>query len=481
MKNTGNIHQRAGRAAGRRLRRLRVVMERDASQNTLVIITGFLVGLFTGSIAAALKLLVSMVNELCLLGIDTDVPNWPILLYPLAGVAITALFQRYVVGQQCSRGTYLIRRHIDSGDSRISPFMMFDPMIGCSVTIGMGASGGTEGPVALCGSAVGSNVARALRLTPSWDRLMMAIGAGAGIAAIFKAPMGGVLFALEVLQMEFTTIPMIALVLACILASSTASLFSNFTLDIDFYQSMRIDVSLMGWVALLGVLCGLYCIYFNYTKNRTAGCFLGMRNRVWAALGSGALLSVSAFVFPALFGTGMDVVEDLINGRSAEFLAGGLFTGHSGEWGWVVFAAMGMLLLKGALVGAAYSGGGISGDFVPTLFAGCVLGFLFGQGMNTVFGMHMPVWYFCLMGMAAVMAGTVHAPLMAIFILCETTDTSGYLVAYLVAVALCYATVKVVTPKSWYAETGHDDMMMIRMWKKTPEIKISGRRPRDRN
>lgn len=397
----------------------------------------------------------------------------------MIGIVVTWLFQRYIVGTQCGNCTYLVQRNIDNGSSYFSPFMMFNPTMGCAVTIGMGASAGQEGPMALCGSAVGSNVSRMLGLTPEWSRIMMVIGAGAGIAAIFKAPIGGALFALEGLQMEFSSIPMLTLIIACLLAISTASLFSNFTMDIMFDQTMKPDLHLMGWVALLGIICGLYSIYFKYTCNHTASYFLKMKRRWLAAIGTGVVMSVSVFLFPALYGTGLDVVQNLINGQNTSFLSGGLFASHSDEMTWILCAAAAMLLLKGVLVGAAFSGGGISGTFLPTLFAGAMCGFLFGNVVNISFGADLPVWYFSLMGMAAVMAGTLHVPLMAIFITCEATDTSSYMAAYLVAVGLCYAVVRVAPPKSYFSTPEGRETLLYGLWKQTPALRNEDNKPQD--
>lgn len=458
------------------VRRLRGFVLKNFSENMLMVVIAIIIGIFSGALATAMRTLISYIYQLCSPDTSAAAPDYFVLIYPVAGIIITALFQRYVVGYQCARGTYIIKTALNKKEGSLNSFLVFDPLIGCSVTIGMGASSGTEGPIALCAAAAGSNIADFFHLSPNWKRNMIIIGGAAGIAAIFKSPFGGVLFALEVLQMELTSIPVIALILASIVGSATASFLTGFSMDMILHLKIHIDGSMMIWVALLGILAGMYSIFYNFTKNKTADYFRGMKRRWLAALLTGALMSAAVFLIPALFGTGENVMQSLVNGNKVDFLSGGLFTGHSENFIWMIISLISMLLIKGVLVGAAFSGGGVAGDFLPTLFAGSILGFLFATCMNTFFPLTLPEWYFALIGMAAVMAGTIHAPLMAIFILAESTGTIVYLPAYVVAVFICYGTVKFLTPKSWYSETGHDDLQMLKMWNKTPKIEDNRRR-----
>lgn len=142
-------------------------------------------------------------------------------------------------------------------------------------------------------------------------------------------------------------------------------------------------------------------------------------------------------------------------------------------------AIVAILLLKGILVAASYSGGGVAGDFVPTLFAGCMAGYLFSFGLNTLFDIDLPMWFFALMGMGAVMAGTIHAPVMALFVVCEITNTYAFIVPYVVVISLSYATVKTLAPKLTYSATGHDDILALSMLKERSKNKAS--KPQDQS
>ncbi|MDE7180206.1 MAG: chloride channel protein [Muribaculaceae bacterium] len=444
----------------------------NMSESVVLILIALIIGILTGCAAAVLKRLVKMLNEALLWGVSSEGLEWRLLVLPLAGVLITSIFQRYVVRGSVAQGTKIIRDTIASGSGRLSLLTAFNSVIGCSLTMGFGASGGTEGPTALAGSALASNVGRFFRLPPVWSKLLVAIGGGAGIAAIFKSPMGGVLFTLEVLQMHLTTLSVIALIIACLFASSTAYLLSDFSFDIEFWRQMPMEPSTLGWVALLGVFCGFYSIYYNYTKARCQKYFMAIRNPWIGALSTGLVLSVCIFLFPALFGEGFGVLESLVNGTEYRFARSGILSLFSGSW--VIFAAVGaLLLLKGILVAASYSNGGVAGDFVPTFYAGAMAGFLFGLLLNQCFGVEISEWYCALIGMGCVMAGTIHAPLMAIFILCETTNTYGYIFPYLIAIFISYAIVEIFTPKSWRGDASHDDIESL--LKDNPKLGLKSR------
>lgn len=431
------------------------------SHSVVLVSVALVMGVLTGVSAAVLKGLIAFFGRVLLgLRIDMAEPDLRFLLWPLVGIFLTSIFQRYVGRCNVSRSTGVIRDTLDSSDARLGPATIFTPVVGCALTIGFGASAGSEGPAALSGAAIGSTVGRWFGLPDRWLRLLVGIGAGAGIAAIFKSPVGGVLFTLEVLQMTTTTLSVLALVIACIFSSVTAYMLSDFTFDILFLHNTPFDPHMLGWLSVLGVFCGLYCIYYNYSKQRSDKIFGSIRNPWLSALATGAMLSAGIFLFPVLYGEGFKVITSLVNGGEVSFNAAGAFA-HTHGMVWVIVCMAGVLLLKGILVSASYSGGGVAGDFVPTFFAGAVAGYLFATLCNIWFDAHLPEWFFALAGMGAVMAGTIHAPLMSIFLLCETTNTYGYIFPYLVVIAISYATVKILTPKSWYAGTGHDDLMSL--------------------
>lgn len=430
-------------------------------QSIRIVLVALVMGVLTGAAAALLKALIAFFTRLTLgRHINLSEPDLKILIWPLAGILLTSIYQRYLARCDVSDSTMVIRRTLGSKNWLLPISMIFNPIIGCSLTMGFGASAGSEGPTALSGAAIGSNVGRWFGLPSDWLRLLVGIGGGAGIAAIFKSPVGGVLFTLEVLQMPTSTLSVIALVIACVFSATTAYLLSGFTFDILFLHNTPFDPAMTGWVALLGLFCGLYCIYYNFTKSRSAQMFKRISNSWVASLATGIMLSVGVFMFPTLFGEGFKVITGLVNSAEVSFGGAGAFAGYSGMT-WTFICMSGVLLLKGVLVSASNSGGGVAGDFVPTFFAGAVAGFLFASLCNVWFDAQLPPWFFALAGMGAVMAGTVHAPLMSLFLICETTNSYAYIFPYLLVISISYATVKLLTPKSWNSTTDHDDLMSL--------------------
>lgn len=409
-----------------------------------LVIIASLIGVFTGMAAVVIKSLIRLITDLVMRDLHIGHYNLKLLIWPVTGVLLVSIYQRYVVRRNIARGTAVIKSDL-AGKTKLGPFMIFNPIVGCAATIGFGASGGSESPTALSGAAIGSTVGKWFDVSGDMLRLMVAIGGGAGISAIFKSPFGGVLFALEVLRVEMTTRTVMALIIACLLASTTAYFLSNYTFDIFFNQAVQLDSGRFLWFALLGLFCGLYSLYYSASKNWAARRFESIRNPWIAALITGAILSFGAYMFPTLYGEGMGSITSMINGHEISFTASGILAATTSKV-WVYVALIAILLIKSILVSAANSGGGVAGEYVPTFFAGACAGYLFAMALNDIFGLDLPVWFFALAGMGAVMAGTVHAPLMAIFILVESTNTFAYLVPYIVTIVICYIVVRLFTP-----------------------------------
>ena len=432
-----------------------------------MIFVAFAIGVGAGLAATLLNAGVHYLFDLSTSGADQAQINYRYLWIPLVGICLTSIYQNVITRDNVARGTYQIKVRMLNGKWKITPFTIFNPLVGCSLTVGLGASSGTEGPVALSSAALGSNIGRWCGFSAPWVRIMAGVGAAAGIAAIFKAPVAGVLYALEVLQMSISTFPLVGLIIACVTAATTVYLLTDMSFDIPFSNAMHFDVSLIGWVILFGLFCGFYSMYYNYTKMRAFHYFSGIKSKVAAAVATGLLLSAGAFLFPALFSTGGVTIDAILNGDPFSYTSGGLFSGQGSGMRWMLLGAVGVLLLKGVLVAASHSGGGVSGEFVPTLFAGCVAGWLFASGLNYFTGTHLPVWFFALLGMAAVMAGSIHAPVMAFFVLVETTDTYSFMVSYFAVIIVAYATVKILTPTKYF-DNGLSDLLALKLQKNVP-------------
>ena len=371
--------------------------------------------------------------------------NLGLLVIPLVGILLAVAFQRYVARRNLQHGVDQMQARLKASRLRIPEVYAWGPFIASTLTLGFGGSAGAEGPIATSGSAIGSILARKFGLPPQLVRVMIGCGAGAGIAGIFKAPVGGFMFAIEVMGMEFASVPLIALIIACLLSGMTCYGLSGFTLDVPLTQVQHFHPEMAGWVIVMGVFCGLYSLYYRWVAGRLRALFAYI-GRPWAtALCSGAILSVLVFVFPALYGEGYDTMARVIDGHFSALSDFSFFSFSGNLSSALVVGVCGAIaLVKPAACIATNSGGGVAGDFAPTLFAGCMAGMFFAGVASLIPDVNIYAPNFALSAMAAVMAGVVKAPLMAVFIVIEMTGYFGMMFPVTLAVGASYGTVILV-------------------------------------
>lgn len=402
------------------------------------------VGLAAGSAAALLKWLIGHMSEAAhsMMGITHG--NMLLILLPVVGIVLSGMFQRYVLHRDIEHGSDRLKDALRRGDYYISPKLTYGPIVASTFTLGFGGSAGSEGPIATCGAALGGNLSRWFGLGPDKVRIMIACGAAAGIAGIFKAPVGGMLFALEYLAVELTTISVIAILATCLIASLTAYVLSGCVPDLSLLRYVPQNYGYLPAVLLLGICCGLYAMYYNRTGMWARRRLEAMGNPWIRNLMSGASVGVILFLFPALYGEGYGVIGQLMNmpGYTLGNYSPLYLLGSSGE-GALLLLAAGMLLCKGVAAFSTNSGGGVAGDFAPTLFAGAILGYVMVGVCRHCLGYEVPMPVLVLGGMAGVMAGAVRCPLMAIFITVEMTAAYEYLLPVTIAGLTSYAVVRI--------------------------------------
>ena len=425
---------------------------RNLSEKAFVFLLAAFVGLLAGAGAFILKRLVAAVSHLLMAHFREGSANWIFLVVPLAGIVLTGIFCRYVMRARLAHGVRQLMKGLANKVYSLKGYLTFAPILASTITLGFGGSAGSEGPIAYTGAAIGSNVAKVFRLTPRLMMLMVGCGAGAGIAGIFKSPLGGALFTLEVLRLPMNTFSVMVLMVTVVIASMTAYLLSGCTLDIPLDQTVAFDAGLFPFILLLGIFCGLYSLYYSYVMKKI-GELLGRIDNPWLKnLAGGVLLAVLIFVFASLYGEGYGVVGKMINGNFSELVEGSVFAGH-GDGGpmLLILVACGIMLAKCFATSATNNGGGVSGDFAPTLFAGCIVGFFFASLLNTLFGLSLPEAHFAFYAMAGVMAGAIRAPLMAMFLTCEMGAAYSYFLPLMLTAAISFGVVRLFTADSYFS------------------------------
>ncbi|MDE6286751.1 MAG: chloride channel protein, partial [Muribaculaceae bacterium] len=415
-----------------------IVNLRDKFAGSPIIVVGpvvcLVVGLLTGAAAALLKWLIGHMSELAKSLMHLESGNWTLIVLPVIGIVLTGIFCRYVLRRNIEHSSEKIKNALHHGMDNVSGKLIYGPLIASTFTLGFGGSAGSEGPIATVGAALGGNISRKLGLSDDIVRVMIGCGAGAGIAGIFKAPVGGMLFTLECMAMPLSTLAVIGILATCMVSSLTAYVLSGYVPDLSLERFVPQSTQYIPAVILLGLICGFYALYYNATGRAVARRLGAMANPWVRNVASGLGVGLLLFMFPALYGEGYSVVADLMN--KPDYVLGDYsplyFLKEFHGYG-LLLIAVGILLVKGIAAYGSNSGGGVAGDFAPTLFAGAIMGYVVVLASRTIFGVELPMPVFVLGGMAGVMAGAVKAPLMAIFLTVEMTASYEYLLPVSIA------------------------------------------------
>ena len=386
---------------------------------------------------------------------DTTGANGLYLLYPVVGIFLTMLFIRYVVRDDISHGVTKILYAISQRMGRIKKHNMFSSVIASSITIGFGGSVGAEAPIVLTGSAIGSNLGMAFKMQHRTLMILVGCGAAGAVSGIFKAPIAGLVFTLEVLMIDLTMASLLPLLVSCVTAATVSYIVTGTDAMFQFNLDRAFDMERIPHVILLGILCGLVSLYFTRAMNACEGMFRKFNERPYIKLLiGGAMLSVLIFIFPPLYGEGYDTIHLLLNGTTAEewntVMNNSLFYGFGNVL--LIYLIL-IVLFKVFASSATNGGGGCGGIFAPSLFLGCITGFIWARSCNMIGmgGVSVPEKNFALLGMAGLMSGVMHAPLTGIFLIAELTGGYDLFLPLMITSVAAYLTIIVFEPHSIYS------------------------------
>ena len=434
--------------------RLNQWRKENISEKMFVLILAFFVGLFSAVAAFILHWIINQIVHVLTSQFNADSYNWLYLVYPVAGIYLTSLFVRYVVKDNISHGITRILYAISSNKSRLKPHNTWSSVIASAITIGFGGSVGAEAPIVLTGSAIGSNLGRLFRMDSKTLMLLVGCGAAGAIAGIFKAPIAGLVFTLEVLMIDMTMTSLLPILVSCVTATTFTYIFSGDAALFSFHLDNDWTVQRTPACVLLGIFCGLVSLYFIRTMSFAEGIFARFQNKPYVKLViGGVILSLLIFIFPSLYGEGYNSINLLLNGKTEadwyQILNNSPFSGHPNVF--ISYIAF-VLLLKVFATSATNGGGGCGGTFAPSLFIGCFAGFLFSRLWNMYeIGVYVPEKNFALMGMAGVMSGVMHAPLTGIFLIAELTGGYSLFLPLMIVSVSSYLTINIFEPHSIYS------------------------------
>lgn len=429
--------------------------EEQISDKKFVLFLSFVVGICTAVAALLLKTLIHLIESLLTDRFDVTGANGLYLLYPVVGIFLTMHFIRYVVRDDISHGVTKILYAISQRQGRIKSHNMFSSVVASAITIGFGGSVGAEAPIVLTGSAIGSNLGRVFKLEHRTLMLLVGCGAAGAVAGIFKAPIAGLVFTLEVLMIDLTMGSLLPLLVSCVTATTVSYIATGTEAMFQFNLDNPFAMERIPHVILLGIICGMVSLYFTRAMNSCENMFRRFAARPYVKLLiGGAMLSILIFVFPPLYGEGYDTIHLLLNGKTPEewdmVMNNSLFYGLGDVL--LIYLVL-IVLLKVFATSATNGGGGCGGIFAPSLFLGCITGFVWARFCNlmNVGGVEVMEENFALLGMAGLMSGVMHAPLTGIFLIAELTGGYDLFLPLMITSVSAYLTIVVFEPHSIYS------------------------------
>lgn len=429
-------------------------IHRHVPQRQLVLVVAFLIGLCASFAGLVLHWIIEEIQQLLTSGFTSNSYNLLYLVFPMVGIFFTSLFIKYVVKDNISHGITRVLYAISAKQSRLKGHNCWSSVIASAITIGFGGSVGAEAPIVLTGSAIGSNLGRLFYMDKKTLMLLVGCGASAAIAGIFKAPIAGLVFTLEVLMVDLSMASLMPTLISCVTATCFTYIFRGEESLFSFQLESAWGVERIPAGVLLGVFCGMISLYFIRLMSSCEGVFAQLKNyRYTRLLLGGIILSSLIFFFPVLYGEGYKAINVLLNGSTEAdwnmIMNNSLFYGHGKLL--VLYIAL-VTLTKVFATSATNGSGGCGGTFAPSLFIGAFGGFLFARVWNiNQFGLYLPEKNFALLGMAGVIAGVMHAPLTGIFLIAEITGGYQLFMPLIIVSLVSVMFISIFEPHSIYA------------------------------
>ena len=428
--------------------------QKHVSDRELVLVLAFAIGFLASLAAYILHIIIGQIEELVTSGFHVMTINWLYLLYPVIGIWLTSLFVKYIVRDNISHGITRVLYAISTKQSRLKAHNTWSSIVASAITIGFGGSVGAEAPIVLTGSAIGSNLGRIFHLDNRTLMLLVGCGATAAVSGIFKAPIAGLVFTLEVLMVDLTMASLLPILISSVTATCFSYFFTGGSPMYHFQMDYLWSLERVPPTILLGIACGFISLYFMRLMSWCENGYGKLSKYPYLKLLVGGLvLSSLIFLFPSLYGEGYNSLGLFIEGKTEadwmQVMSGSMFAGQTN----LLVLYVGFVMLTKVFATSATNGaGGCGGTFAPALFIGGFGGFFFARLWNVQqLGVYVPEKNFTLYGMAAVMAAVMHAPLTGIFLIAELTG--GYqLFIPLIIVTICsYLTINIFEHHSIYA------------------------------
>jgi chloride channel protein, CIC family len=432
--------------------KLQVWRLKHINQKQFVYILSFMIGIFGGLAAVFLKNTVHYTHLFVSGLVRAEEVNYLYLAYPLIGIALTVLFIRLFIKDDISHGISQVLYSISKKGSQIKPHNSYSSIVSGTLTVGFGGSVGLEAPIVLTGAAIGSNIGRFFGLNYKTLTILIGCGAAGAIGGIFKSPVAAVIFGLEVLMLDLTMWSIIPLLISAVTGTIVSFfLMGKGSLFVFGVHDPFLLKNIIYYI-ILGIATGLISYYFISTTMSLEKLYARV-NRKWVKIiTGGVVLGILIFLLPPLYGEGYTTLDILLNGDAGDLIKNTFFYPYRQEfWALIVFLSL-VLFLKAVAVTATTGSGGIGGVFAPSLFIGGITGFITSKLLNLFSFVHVSERNFALAGMAGAMAGVMHAPLTAIFLIAEITGGYALIIPLILTSMFSYITVMAFEPHSIYTK-----------------------------
>jgi len=420
------------------------------SDARFVMLLSVVVGFAAGLGAVIIKRSVGLIEHLLTEGFTDDIHNYLYFIYPGIGIFIVVLFNKFILRKPVGHGIPNVLYAISKNSSLIKAYQMFASIITSSITVGFGGSVGLEGPTVSTGAAIGSNIGRVLRLDYRRITLLVGCASAAAMSAIFKSPIAAVIFALEVLMLDLTMAALVPLLISSVTAALVSYVFMGQYTVYNFQVIEQFNLGNIPFYIILGILAGLISLSFTKIYNFVEDAFDKIKSWYAKLILGVTILGVILFFLPSLYGEGYDVVSSSLKGDYSELFKNSMFYDYSENTIAIILMFVAVIFLKSIATSATFGAGGIGGIFAPTLFIGANTGLLLGEilrylGYETVIASN-----FALIGMCGLIAGVLHAPLTAIFLIAELTGGYQLFIPLMIVSTISYTTINYFVKTSVY-------------------------------
>ncbi|MCW3806006.1 chloride channel protein [Plebeiibacterium marinum] len=433
-------------------RRFLIWRVKNISQKRFILILSLFTGILSGLAAVLLKNTIHFTHHLLTGQFHIENTNLLYLAYPVIGIFITVLFAKLIIKDSLGHGVSKILYSLSKGGGKIKNHNNFSSIIASTFTIGFGGSVGAEAPIVLTGASIGSSLGRLFHQNYKTISLLIGCGAAGAVSGIFKAPMAGLVFTLEVLMLGLSMASLVPLIISAFSAASVAYFFMGDGAEFSWHLENQFVLNNIPFYIVLGILGGLISLYFTRMLMWTENKFRKIDNPYFRLLAGGIVLSILIFIFPQLYGEGYNTITAFLNGNKDIVFDNSIFYSLRG-YEWSLIGILALLIVFKVFASAATTGsGGVGGIFAPSLFTGGVLGYFFARLINASGLYLLPESHFTLVGMAAIMAGVLHAPLTAIFLIAEITHGYDLFVPLMITSTISYLTIMYFEPHSIYTK-----------------------------